>query len=115
MKKSTPIPLSASFVAVFFHPGCSVANSFLSFSVPWAFGSSLMTSLPGPQVGKLEMAHTTLPPVDCKADRAALIAGSRAGSGFLILEKSDGICPRRDEMTSLMVLVPAIGQQIRSS
>lgn len=105
MKKSIPTPLSASLVAVFFQPACSVVKSFLSASVPCTFGSSLKNNLPGPHVGKLASEHTIFPPVSCSADNAALIVGSKAGSGFLTWAKSVGICVRRDEITALQLLV----------
>lgn len=95
------MPASANFVAVFFQAALSTANSFFSASVPCTFGSSLMTSLPGPQVGKLDTAQAILPPVGCNADNAALRVGSSACSGCLMLEKIDGIRFRRDVMTDL--------------
>ena len=61
-----------------------------------------MASAPGPQVGRLAIVPIILPPVACRADRAAFKAGSNAGSGFLIWEKIDGMRLRRDVMTSLV-------------
>lgn len=101
MKKSIPTPLSASLVAVFFHSGFSEVNTFFSPSAGSPFPLSFMTSLPGPQVGKLANEHTIFPPVDCSAERAALMAGSNAGSGFLICEKMVGNCVKRDVITAL--------------
>lgn len=84
MKRSTPTPASANLVAVFFQAGFSVVNNLRSASVPCNLGSSRTESCPGPQVGKLATEQTTLPPVGCSDARAALSAGSKAGSGFLI-------------------------------
>lgn len=61
-----------------------------------------MVSAPGPQVGRLAIVPIILPPVACRADRAAFKAGSNAGSGFLMWEKIDGMRFRREVMTSLV-------------
>lgn len=42
-----------------------------------------------------------LPPVFSRAERAALRAGRRAGSGFLMLRKRSGRAVRRDSITVL--------------
>ena len=101
MKTSTPTPASASLVAVFFQSGFSVANSFRSASVPWSLGSSRLDSGPGPKLGKLAMAQTTLPPVAWRAESAEFNVGSKADSGFLIEEKMLGIRLRSEVITFL--------------
>lgn len=119
MKKSTPTPASASLVAIFFHAGFSVVNSLRSASVPWILGSSRIDSCPGPQVGKLATEQTTLPPVGCSADRAALSAGNNAGSGFLICWKRVGIRCSSDVITDLVQVVSRLvsiqGQFVHTS
>lgn len=101
MKKSTPTPLWTIFSAIFFQPGCSVINSFVSFSAFWSFPSFLKKSLPGPQVGSVDKEHTIFPPVEDKADRAAFSVGRRAGSGFLTCAKRLGNCVNKVVITSL--------------
>lgn len=108
MKKSIPTPLSANLVAVFFHSLFSGPKSFLSVSVPWALPSSRNINRPGPQVGKLANEHIIFPPVACKAENAALITGRTLGSGFLIWENNVGIWVRRDEMTSLQLILTSV-------
>lgn len=101
MKKSTPTPLSVILLAHFFHPGCSVWNSFFSVSIPWSFWSSLMNNRPGPHVGSAEREQMILPPVAVSAASAAVSVGSKAGSGFLMSEKNFGICVRSDVIVDL--------------
>jgi hypothetical protein len=59
-------------------------------------------------VGKLATEQTTLPPVGCSDARAALSAGSKAGSGFLICWKIVGIRFNSDVMTDLVQLVSTL-------
>ena len=101
MKKSMPTPLSTILPAVFFHPGCSVWNSFLSVSIPCKSFLSLKNSLPGPHVGRADKEQTIFPPVACNADTAESSTGSKMGSGFLTWEKSVGSCVKRDVITDL--------------
>lgn len=69
---------------------------------------SFMTSLPGPQVGRLANEQMIFPPVDCNADKAASIVGNNAGSGFLIWENNVGIRAKSEAITALRRSVNAI-------
>lgn len=97
------MPCSAIFPAVVLHAWLSVVNSFRSASVPCTLGSSLICKAPGPQVGKLHIDAKIFPPVACRADIAALRAGSRAGSGFFMCENILGIRCSREVMISLWI------------
>jgi hypothetical protein len=97
-KKSTPTPPVTIFSAVFFHPGCSVLNSFFSASPTCCLPSSRRNSRPGPHVGRADSEQTIFPPVLSRAANAAFRVGRRAGSGFLICENIAGNCVSKDVM-----------------
>lgn len=99
IKKSMPTPASVSFVAAALYSGLSMAKSLFSPSGAWLL--SFMTSLPGPYVGRLAKQQMILPPVDCNADMAALIVGSRVDSGLLTRANKLGNCSSKDVMTAL--------------
>lgn len=54
-------------------------------------------------MGKLAKQQMILPPVDCNADIAALIVGSKADSGLLTRENKAGNCSSKDVMTALRI------------
>jgi hypothetical protein len=53
-------------------------------------------------VGKLDREHIIFPPVDCKAEIAALIDASNAGSGFFIRENRVGSWESSEEILDLV-------------
>ena len=58
-------------------------------------------SRPGPQVGNEAKEQTIFPPVLLNDDTADSSVGKRAGSGFLLCEKSLGKSARREVMMDL--------------
>jgi hypothetical protein len=69
-------------VAKAFHSVFSIANNLVSPSGAWFL--SRIVKFPGPQVGSVPSEQIIFPPVACNADNAALIVGSKAGSGVFI-------------------------------